>query len=218
MGGWGGTSPEPVHSAREFLAFMGLLLLGDRSFSGPVKVTKGDGPCSSSSSSLPKGTSPAAAVEARTDGSFAIVLSCLSLKLQPSGGSFEPEMSSDKCARLLAASSPPTLKSFKRPLGRRSRECTLRLGEWCNARSECTLVVPASASDPLEVRRPIKIDAGGCVKSLAGWEREQSWLRPCITSTSKDGVKKNKIIWHIFNKNRNSSEMRFYFSLYKYSS
>lgn len=176
MGVWRATSRESLCSAGEFLSLIGLPLLrqGDGFLTRPVKVTRGGGSCSSS---LPKGTLPATPGKAWTDGSAANVLSCLSLKLQPSGESFEPEMSSDKCAPLLAASSPPTLKSFKRPLGRRSCEWMLRLGERCNAWCECTLVVRVSALDPLEVWRPIKIENGGCVKSSAGWERVLFWCR-----------------------------------------
>lgn len=166
-GGWWTTSLVSVSSARKLL-----LLLRDRFFTCPVKVTKGEGSCASS---LAKGTLSAMSVEARTCGSFTIILSCLSLKLRLSGELPEPEMSTDKCAWLLVMFSPLTLKSFKRPLGRLPWECTLRLDEWCNARCECTLVVPASASDPLEVWRPVNTIAGSSVKSFGRWEQEKSW-------------------------------------------
>lgn len=172
MGSCWATSLALVCSGKSFLVFIGLLLSEDTFFSGPGKVTKGE---DSSSSSLPKGTLAAASVKARTDGSFTIVLSCLSLKLQPSGESFEPEMSSDKCAWLLGALSPPTPKSFKTPLGRRSWECKLRLGEWCNAWCECTFVAPASAS--ASPSAPLKVG----VKSSVRWKRETSLH--CVRAT-----------------------------------
>lgn len=173
VGSWLAASLESVCSGKSFSVFSGLLLLllsEDRSLSGPVKVAKGEDSCSSS---LPKGALAAASVKARTDGSFAIVLSCLSLKLQPSGESFEPQMSSDKCAWLLGPLSPLTPKSFKRPLGRCSWECKLLLGEWCNAWCECTFVAPASASPKV------------CVKLSVGRECETSSWRPAATLTCK---------------------------------